>query len=62
MLGPANGLTDVAKEKVDMGRCIVGGGPGGGANPNCDPLAFISPPNILRFVIIVLRGAVGIMP
>ena len=53
ILGPAKGLTEVATEKVDIGRVPP-------APVNCGVIP--SPPNIFIFVITVFRGAFGIIP
>lgn len=55
--GVANGLTDVAMEKVDIGRPCIPGAIGGAKSPACDPLAFA--PNMPTDMT-VLRGAMGI--
>lgn len=55
--GVANGLTDVAIEKVDIGRPCMPGAIGGAKSPACDPLAFA--PN-MPMDMTVLRGAIGI--
>lgn len=58
MFGPENMFAVVAIENVDMGRCWPreGGAPPGA--PICDP----DPPNMLKLVIMVFRGSLGIIP
>lgn len=62
MLGPAKGLTEVARENVDIGRCSIPKGMVGAMKPDCEPCISALPPNIFTFGMTVFRGAFGIIP